>query len=200
MARPTSTVMRTSTLGFATLISLLILPAHAAPVADSERVPVDLRRTTLVVQDLEASLALYRDAIGMKVVYDNMVRTPREAKTNEEADSAIRLVFLQANDTFVGILGLMEYEKPVKAPPEQMPQPFEPGSIVLLFNTADLDARFAKISAVPGVKVLSEPRDTFYPSYDGKGRIPARVSVLVDPDGHVVEYNQLMMDPAQMLK
>jgi catechol 2,3-dioxygenase-like lactoylglutathione lyase family enzyme len=174
--------------------------AHAAPVADSERIPVDLRRTTLVVKDLEASLALYRDAIGMKVVYDNMVRSPREANSNAEADSAIHLVFLQANDTFVGILGLMQYEKPIKPAPASMPEPFNPGSIVLLFNTDDLEAGFARVSAVPGVKVLNEPRDTYYPSYDGKGRIPARVSILVDPDGHVVEYNQLMMDPAEMLK
>ena len=192
--------MQKASFGVGALTGLLLVAAQAAPVADSERLPVDLRRTTLVVQDLEASLALYRDAIGMKVVYDNMVRSPRGAKTNEEADSAIHLVFLQANDNYVGILGLMEYEKPVKAPPEQMPKPFEPGSIVLLFNTDDLDGGFAKVSAVPGVKVLSEPRDTFYPSYDGKGRIPARVSILVDPDGHVVEYNQLMMDPEQMLK
>jgi hypothetical protein len=76
----------------------------------------------------------------------------------------------------------------------------EPSSIVLLFNTDDLDARFAQVSSVPGVEVLSEPRETFYSFWDGKGRIPAGVSALVDPDGHVVEYNPLMMDPTQMLK
>jgi hypothetical protein len=75
----------------------------------------------------------------------------------------------------------------------------EPSSIVRLFNTGQLDARFAQVSCVPGVEVLSEPREIFYPSYDGKGRIPARVSVLVDPDGHIVEDNPLMMNPTQML-
>ena len=185
---------------FAVLSALIALAGHAAPVPDSDRLPIDLRRTTLVVNDLDASLALYRDAMGMKVVYDNMVRTPRDAKTNEEADSAIHLVFLQANDTFVGILGLMEFEKPVKAAPENMPAPFDPGSIVLLFNTDNVDDGFARIREVPGVRVLREPRDTSYPSYDGKSSIPARVSILVDPDGHVVEYNQLMMDPTEMLQ
>jgi catechol 2,3-dioxygenase-like lactoylglutathione lyase family enzyme len=184
----------------AVLLTLFAATVHAAPLADNDRIPVDLRRTTLVVKDLEASLALYRDAIGMKVVYDNMVRSPREATNNEEADSAIHLVFLQANDTFVGILGLMQYEKPIKPAPASMPEPFNPGSIVLLFNTNDLEAGFARVSTVPGVTVLNPPRDTYYPSYDGKGRIPARVSILVDPDGHVVEYNQLMMAPEEMLK
>ena len=184
----------------AVLLSVAILAANAAPIPEDQRVPIDLRRTTLVVSDMDASLALYRDAIGMKVIYDNMLRNPRDAKTNEEADSAIHLIFLQANDNFVGILGLMEYEKPVKAPAESMPEPFQPGSIVLLFNTDDVDGGFARLSQVPGVKVLREPRDTSYPSYDGKSRIASRVSILVDPDGHVVEYNQLMEDPEEMLK
>jgi catechol 2,3-dioxygenase-like lactoylglutathione lyase family enzyme len=178
----------------------MTLPAFAEPVAEDERVPVDLRRTTLVVKDLDASLALYRDAIGMKVVYDNMLRTPRDAKTNEEAESAIHLVFLRANDDFVGILGLMEFENPVKTPAESMPKPFEIGSIVLLFNTDDIDTNFEKVKAVSGVKVLRPPTDRTYPSYDGKGVIHSRVSILVDPDGHVVEYNQLLTDPKEMLK
>ncbi len=135
----------------------------------------------------------------MKVIYDNMVRRPADATTNEEADTAIHLVFLRANDDFVGILGLMHYQKPRKAPAANMPEPFDPGSIVLLFNTDDVDAGFERLRQVPGVEVLSEPRDTSYPSYDGKTRIPARVSIVVDPDGHIVEYNQLKMDPREML-
>ena len=81
-----------------------------------------------------------------------------------------------------------------------MDGPFGVGSIVLMFNTDDLDTSFTKLEAVPRVKVLSEPRDTTYPSYDGKGTIPVRVSMLVDPDGHVVEFNQLKVDPKEMLK
>ncbi|MFZ9479652.1 MAG: hypothetical protein ACO29T_12170, partial [Steroidobacteraceae bacterium] len=37
----------------------------AAPVPEAERIPVDLRRTTLVVRDIEKSIPLYRDALGM---------------------------------------------------------------------------------------------------------------------------------------
>lgn len=46
---------------------LLICQAAAAPVADDERVAIDLRRTTLIVRDIDRSLALYRDALGMMV-------------------------------------------------------------------------------------------------------------------------------------
>ena len=71
-------------------------------------------------------------------------------------------------------------------------EPFSTGSIVLLFNAADLDARFAAARVVKGVRVLAEPRRVEYPSYDGAGVIPVMVSVLVDPDGFVIELNQLL--------
>ena len=70
--------------------------ASAAPIPESERIPVDLRRTTLVVRDIEKSIPLYRDALGMKVIYDQVI------------GGTTRLVLLRANDDFVGVLGLMQ--------------------------------------------------------------------------------------------
>lgn len=179
---------------------LSALPALAEPVSEDDRVPVDLRRTTLVVEDIDASLKLYRDAIGMQVLYDNTLRKPRDAKSDDESTSVLRLVFLRANDNFVGILGLMEFTKPAKTPPENMPEPFGIGSVVLLFNTDDLATAFEKVKNVPGVVVAKEPTETSFPSYDGKGTIPVMVSVLIDPDGHPVELNQLLVDKDEMLK
>ncbi|MEM9301078.1 MAG: VOC family protein [Pseudomonadota bacterium] len=176
------------------LLALLVLPltSPAAPVPEEDRIDIDFRRTTLVVRDIDASLAFYRDALGMTVIYDNLIRTPREAANDEEADRSLRLVFLRANDDFVGVLGLLEYRKPRKPPANQGLEPFTPGSSVLLFNTGDLDSRFAKARMTKGVKVLSEPSKTSYPNYDGSGTIDVMVSVLVDPDGFVVELNQLL--------
>jgi hypothetical protein len=91
--------------------------AEPAPerVPADQRVPLDLRRTTLVVRDMEASLAFYR-AIGLVPIYDNVIRTPRDALTDEAAERSLRLVFLRANDDYIGILGLMEYSKPEREP------------------------------------------------------------------------------------
>jgi hypothetical protein len=45
------------------VLTLAAPPAlRAAPVPEAERIPVDLRRTTLVVRDIEKSLPLYRTA------------------------------------------------------------------------------------------------------------------------------------------
>ena len=73
------------------------LPNSAAEGAVSvdEEVPIDLRRTTLVVDDIDNSLKFYRDAIGMKVIYDKIIIDPRDAKTMEESTRWRRLVFLK---------------------------------------------------------------------------------------------------------
>jgi hypothetical protein len=42
--------------------------------------------------------------------------------------------------------------------------------------------------------VLDEPEITSYPSYDGSGVIRVRVSVIMDPDGFVLELNQLLSE------
>lgn len=182
----------------AVFIALSAAPSQAAPVPEDQRIDLDLRRTTLVVHDMEASLAFYRDALGMEVTYDNMLRNPQDAKTNEEAESATHLVFLRANDDFVGILGLMESEKPARPAYDAMPEPFRPGSIVLLFNTDGLAEKFEKAKNAPKVTVVRPPTNRTYPSYDGKTRIPVLSSILIDPDGHVVELNDLLMDPEDM--
>jgi catechol 2,3-dioxygenase-like lactoylglutathione lyase family enzyme len=164
----------------------------AAPVAEADRVGIDLRRTTLIVSDIENSLRLYRDALGFEVIYDNMIRTPRTAETDEDAEIARRLVFVRANDDYIGIIGLLEYTKPRKPVREPEPTPFSTGSAVLLFTTQDLATRFPKAAAVPGVRVIDEPTDTSYPSYDGSGTIGVRVSTLVDPDGFLIELNEFI--------
>ncbi len=177
---------------FCAWLALAGTRAIAAPVAEADQVPIDFRRTTLVVRDIDESLKFYRDALGLKVIYDNIIRTPREAANDADADRALRLVFLRANDDYVGIVGLLQYRKPVKPAPNQGDEPFSTGSVVLLFNSKNVEQAFARARAVPGVRVLSEPSETAYPSYDGKGTIPVMVSVLTDPDGFVVELNQLL--------
>ena len=64
--------------------------------------------------------------------------------------------------------------------------------MILVFNATDLDQRFDKVRATPGVRIATEPYLTSYPSPDGKGTIPVRVSAVWDPDGYFIELNQLL--------
>ena len=174
-----------------TFILLAIsISATAAPVAEQDTVPIDLRRTTLVVADIDNSLEFYRDALGMQVIYDNAINTPR-GSTIEEAEIARRLVFLRANDDYIGIIGLLQYIKPKKPRVDLTGTAFNEGTSVLVFNTSELESNFKKAKQVKGVVVLDEPSLVSYPSYDGKSTIDVMVSALQDPDGFTIELNEL---------
>jgi len=164
--------------------------AWAEPVAAEERVAIDLRRTTLIVSDIDTSLQFYRDALGFKVIYDQWIRNPRTARNDAQATKSRRLVFVRANDDYIGIIGLLQYTKPENAVRAPEPAEFSTGSAVLLFTTDDVDARFAKAMKVPGVRVIQPPTDVEYPSYDGKAALAVRTSSMYDPDGFLIELNE----------
>jgi Lactoylglutathione lyase and related lyases len=152
------------------------------------------RRTTLIVRDIENSLALYRDAMGMEIIYDQVIKRPHPFE--EGAQQSLRLIFLRALDTYQGVLGLIDYEYGSK---DKMVVPirkegFTPQNVVLLFNSNELEARFVKIKAAPDVEIISEPKLTTYPSYDGTDTLKVMVSKFYDPDGFIVEFNKLLSD------
>lgn len=168
-----------------------ITPISAKQTPD----PLTLRRQTLIVRDIERSLRLYRDAIGMEIIYDNVIRRPHRT---EDRQQEIRLVFLKANNDFIGVLGLVDYEHgdpdhPVHAKPIRK-EGFTPGNSVLLFNTTELDERWSRIEAAEGVEVIGGPTYTEYPSYDGTSTIRVNVTRFYDADGFLVEFNQ-PLDP-----
>lgn len=169
--------------------------ASAAPVADDERLPVDVRRTTLVVRDIERSLPFWRDALGLTVVYDQLIERPADPGDPADGKRSLRLVLLRANDDFVGAVGLLEYlfpRRPERAAGEDRPIV---GDFIMVVNATDLDSRWERVTAVPGVRVLSEPSKVEYPA-PGGGVIPVMVSMVRDPDGYFVEINQILGTPA----
>lgn len=165
-------------------------PQADAPKAQ-DRQPLDFRRTTLIVRDIDKSLALYRDALGMTVYYDQQLTSPRLQRKGSDGVNRSRLVLLKANDGFVGLLGLWQFLDGPKPPPPPAKPAFAPNEIVVLFNADDLETRFEKVRATPGVTIMSEPTLRAYPGANGT-EIKVMVSMLTDPDGHVVELNKAL--------
>jgi catechol 2,3-dioxygenase-like lactoylglutathione lyase family enzyme len=173
------------------LLSALLATTGVVELARSDNDSLVLRRQTLIVRDIDTSLALYRDAIGMTVIYDQVIRRPHKT---EDRTQEIRLVFLKATDDYIGVLGLVDYEynnpdhpahhKPVRH------EGFTPGNAVVLFNTTRLNELWPGVASAPGVEVINGPAYTEYPSYDGAGVIRVNVSRFYDADGFLVELNQ----------
>lgn len=164
---------------------------------DLDQNPLDLRRTTLVVRDIEKSLALYRDALGMSVEYDQELTSPGLAmRHGADGQNRSRLVLLKANDNFIGMLGLWQFlDQTEMDTAEPDAADFTPGEIVLLFNSKTIDVTFPAAAAAPGVKIIGAPKERRYPS--PAGEIVVMVSMLTDNDGHTIELNQLVSDPRQ---
>jgi catechol 2,3-dioxygenase-like lactoylglutathione lyase family enzyme len=171
------------------LAGFAAVPAFAKPLPEAEQIPIDVRRTTLIVRDIDKSLALYRDALGLKMVYDQKIGGSTD-KDGKVKPPTIRLVLLRANDDFVGLLGLMQRLDDPNPPPPENKRPMA-GSPIVLINAKDLETRFEKIKAVPGVTVRTPPERVEYPA-PGGGVIPVLFSAIYDPDGFFIEINKLL--------
>ena len=192
------------------LLLLLILPLALAsqaqaghhekeeasdPLAAAAEFPLTMRRTTLIVRDIEASLKLYRDGLGMEVIYDEEINRPH---SSEDREQRLRLIFLKASHDYVGVIGLIDYEygypnHPAHTKPVRR-EGFTPGNAVLLFNTDSLEEKWPIIETAPGVEIISKPKLTEYPGYGGVGKIRVMVSKFYDADGYILEVNQILTD------
>ena len=182
-------------------LALTTIPAHAQDrpatsspgvEAPTERLPTDIRRVTLIVRDMEASLKLYRDVVGLKVNYDTVVATSGVALPAGEPGAKARLVLLNSNDPFIGWIGLMQWVDPPLPDPGPYPKRMGPGGHVIVMNTDDVDGRCAAAAKVPGVTMTAPPRMQEYPGRNGGPVIRVRGCNFFDPDGTLIEMNQIL--------
>ncbi len=167
-------------------------PAAPGVAAPTTRLPTDVRRATIIVRDMEASLKLYRDVIGMKVNYDTVVETSGVALPAGVPGAKARLVLLNANDPWVGWIGLMQWTTPPLPDPGPYPKRMGPGGVVLVMNTDDVEGRCKAAKGVPGVTFTAEPRLQEYPGRNGGPPIRVKGCNFFDPDGILIEMNQIL--------
>lgn len=147
-----------------------------------------VRRTTLVVRDIERSVAFYRDALGLKVYYDSELELSGHVMPIASAGAKCHLVIMQAKDPWIGMIGLMQ----VTAPPEPDPGPYRQrltiGDIAFVMASDDARATFERVRA-SGVQLIAEPEESTVPK-PGGGEIRMITSSFFDPDGYFIEVNQ----------
>lgn len=172
----------------------LLLALQAAPgvEAPKERVPTDVRRVTMIVRDIENSLKLYRDVVGLKVNYDTVVETSGVALPAGVPGAKARLVLLNSNDPWVGWIGLMQWIEPPLDGPADYPKRMTFGGHVIVMNTDDVEGRCAAAALVPGVTPTAPPRLQIYPGRNGGPEIRVKGCNFFDPDGTLIEMNQIL--------
>lgn len=74
----------------------------------SDKLTALVRRTTVVVSNMERSLAFYRDLLGMDVYFEGEIGNPGASAVTAVECELIRMVMLNVGGAELGMVGLME--------------------------------------------------------------------------------------------
>jgi lactoylglutathione lyase len=139
-----------------------------------------LANVGLHVEDVDRSLAFYRDLLGLEVRFDyGWQSDPRLLAITDTADATgIRIVNLVSagSETSITLVELRGIERTAVSAGFQ-----DPGTMHLAFRVDSLDSLYERITAA-GYRALAPPSVV-----SGGAPGKAKIVFLVDPDGFAVE-------------
>jgi catechol 2,3-dioxygenase-like lactoylglutathione lyase family enzyme len=170
----------------AAALTVLAVPALPA-LADSVVPESVVRRTTLIVGNIESSIEFYRDVIGMELWLDLPGTVGDQSLPSEAPPGApSRFVIMKGRDPWIGMIGLLQYGE--SETPAGPPAALVPGDAVLMMETADLDGIWARMQK-SGTSIFRAPKASQVTGADGR-RWSARFLFAFDPDGRMLEINE----------
>ena len=149
-----------------------------------------VRRTTLIVRDIERSAHWYEQVGGMTRYYDSeYILSGTGLAAGKEGD-VTPLIIMQCDDPEIGMIGLLQWlDPPLPAPPE-IPTSITYGNPTFVVSTDDA-AEVWRRAVELGSHVQTEPHEWSTAGPDGKMLNFIGVS-LFDPDGYFYQFNQLV--------
>ncbi|MFK7956547.1 MAG: VOC family protein [Lysobacterales bacterium] len=148
-----------------------------------------VKRTTLFVRDMDASLAWYKNVLGMSVWFDKPFTLSGVGLAAGKAGDETRLVILKCEHDEIGMIGLLQWLNPDQPPPPP-PEAVTYGMPTFVVSSDDAKANHDEALAL-GTRVHAEPHDWSTEGADGRIKHFIGVS-LFDPDGHFFEINQVV--------
>lgn len=148
-----------------------------------------IKRTTMMVRDMERALVFYRDVLGMTIWFDRPFTLEGGGLPIGKKGDTLRLVIVKCDHDEIGMLGLMEFIDPVMPAPEVS---YELGYGKPVFVVIAEDAQGIFDRAVEhGFKVRGEePR--IWSTTGARGETKHfRSTFLWDEDGHFFECNEV---------
>ncbi len=156
-----------------------------------ERIRNIIKRTTMIVRDIEASKRWYEYVLGMEVWYDSEFVLSGVGLAAGKAGDKTHLSILKADDPVIGMIGLLQWLDPV------MPAPkieYSVGYGKPTFVVASDDAEGTHKRALElGTRVHAEPHEWSTRGANGKMKHFVGLSIF-DPDGTFFECNQLVKE------
>lgn len=149
-----------------------------------------VKRTTLIVRDIETSVRWYQDVMGMTVWMDTEVELSGTGLAAGKAGDRTRLVILQCEDPVIGMIGLLQWIDPPLPAPDDIPTSVTYGNPTFVVDAEDAKASYEAAQRL-GTHVHSAPHEWSIRGQDGRMKHFLSVS-LFDPDGYFFECNQVL--------
>ena len=149
-----------------------------------------VKRTTLIVRDMERSVEWYQQVMGMSVWMDTDFELSGDGLAAGKAGDMTRLVIMQCEDPVIGMIGLLQWVDPPLPAPEEIPSSVTYGNPTFVVSTDDAQATH-DTAATLGTHIHCPPREWSTRGQDGRTKHFIGIS-LFDPDGYFFECNQLV--------
>ncbi|MEM9881239.1 MAG: VOC family protein [Pseudomonadota bacterium] len=148
-----------------------------------------IKRTTLVVRDAEKSAHWYEQVLGMSRWMDTPFTLSGTRLAMGKKGDELRLVIMKAEHDTVGMIGLMEWTKPVRDDlPKALPTEVPFGQPVFVVASDDARGAVERARAL-GSRIHAEPDEWTVTGADGAKKDMIGCSFF-DLDGYFFEVNQ----------
>ena len=151
-----------------------------------------VKRTTLIVRDIEKSRRWYEQVLGMTVWMDTEVTLSGTGMAAGNEGDVTHLVILKCEDPTIGMIGLLQWIDPPMPAPEEIPTSVTYGNPTFVVSSDDVDAMHSAATAF-GTHIHSPPHEWSIRGQNGKMKHFLGLS-LFDPDGYFYEVNQLLRE------
>lgn len=152
-----------------------------------------VKRTTLIVRDIERSTRWYESVLGMTRYYDDQVTLSGVGMAAGKAGDVTHLVILKCEDPVIGMIGLLQWVDPPLPAPQEIPTTVTYGNPTFVLAGDDV-REAARLAAEFGTRIHAKPHEWSVRGADGKTKYFLGVS-LFDPDGYFYEINQPLAAP-----
>jgi len=149
-----------------------------------------VKRTTLIVRDIERSVEWYKAVLGMQVWMDTDVELSGVGMAAGNPGDKTHLVILQCEDPVIGMIGLLQWVDPPLPAPAEIPTTVSYGNPTFVVESDDAEASY-KAAMSLGTHVHADPHEWSIQGQDGRMKHFLSVS-LFDPDGYFYECNQVL--------
>lgn len=146
-----------------------------------------VKRTTLIVRDVDRSREFYSRVFGMTVWYDDRITLSGVGLAAGKRGDETHLVIMQSSDPVLGMIGLLGFTNPTLPQPPRRDR-LGIGDIVFVMQGDDVEGVHQRALEF-GARIHAAPHRFEVRGAQGVPLVMSSLS-LWDPDDYFIEYNQ----------